>query len=260
MALQILADDEHYVVKVRMGEPYAEHEILDGLEAHTFTNVDSIPKTYVPHCYWDRHIDIFLTDAQTPNPHAYKLKQQRVFEWAKRNISAADYHAYGLHGHRERAKIFHAFVAMNVMAAMHRENIQGDHWYKVQNNLVGWKEFVEGIRPAEWTQTTPGGVSYQRLATAIGGFVTLTSGFAPIMDFNETQWAIFDRQYGGHDGLTHAGDFRRATYIWVIPPSVIPEWTHSVEETSEPLFEWDPANYRQYLQKVASIVPINIEE
>ena len=176
MALQILADDEHYVVKARMGEPYAAHEILPGLEAHTFNNVNSMPKTFVPHCYWDRHADVFLTDAQTPNPYHYKQEQRKVLEWAHRSIHDPTFQVYARHGHQVRADIFHVFAVMNVMAALHVPNILGAHWDRVTSNLVSWQDFTRRIRIDDWTQA--GVFNYATfIATPVNRFVPLRSSF-----------------------------------------------------------------------------------
>ena len=256
MPLQVLADAEHYVVKARLGRAFDTHEIPAGLEAHTWTELDKLPAALVPHCYWTTAPGIFVTDAETPNPFAYKLKQHAVFAWAKKNIHDSKYLAYGLHGHQQKAKILHAFVVMNVMAAMHPVNILGDHWSKVQGNIkVGWQEFVDKITVADWMDSVEGGVNSRRIVAGIGGFVTLNDEWHPVQDFNDSGWAVFDRQHGGHDGLTQAGDIRRATNIIVVPPSDIPEWTHSPRETSEPLFEWTADDYQAYLRAVREIVP-----
>ena len=257
MPLQVLADAEHYVVKARLGRAFDTHEIPAGLEAHTWAELDKIPPTYVPHCYWTTAPGIFVTDAETPNPFAYKLKQHAVFTWARRNLLDPEYLAYARHGHARTADIFHAFVVMNVMAAMHSVNILGDHWSKVEGNVaVGWREFVANINPSAWTSREPEGVNYNRLSEAVGGFVTLSNvrSWAPVQDWNESGWAMFNREYGG-DGATAAADIRRATNIVVVPPSDIPAWTHSSLEPVEPVFTWDAEAYLAYRHAVREIIP-----
>ena len=259
MPLHFLTDDERWVVKLRLNTPYQVHEIPDGLQAHTINDMDYIPSTYAPRCYASDDYAVFRQDVQSPNPYAYKKNQHVVFAWAKRNIHDSAYHTYGLHGHQLKAKIFHAFVAMNVMAAMHPINILGDHWRKVVSNLHTWRKFVDGIIPAQWEVSAPDGVNYRRLALALGGFVTLDEDWRPVMDWNDTGWAVFNREHGGHDGLTHGPDIRRATNITVVPPADITAWEHSARETSEPLFVWNNNAYRAYLKQVATIVPITEE-
>ena len=260
MNLHFITDEENNVDRARIGSAFPQSYLHAGLTAHIAHGVDKMPSAFVPHCYWvPGYPDFFKHPAQTPNPFAFKEKQRKVFEWARRNIHDPAYLAAGLHGHREKAKIFHAFAVMNVMAAMHPVNIKGLHWNKVQGNIkVGWREFIDKIDITQWVSSDQNAVDYIRLGKAIGGFVTLTlSNCKPVQDWNSSGWAVFDRQLGGHDGLTQAGDIRRATNIVVIPPADIPEWAHSPLETSEPLFVWDAESYMIYLTEVSKIIPSN---
>ena len=250
--VRVTTDHNDPVVKVS-GTPFPD---IAGHLSYTFEG-DVLPESFAPDTYLASTTGpIFVHHSDVPNPFQYLVKQQAVFNWAKKNIHDPAYLAYGLHGHQERAKIFHAFVVMNVMAAMHKENMLGDYWHKVEQNItVDWHEFVEHIRPSDWTKTTPDGVNYTRLGRAVGGFVTL-SNWRPVQDFNTSGWALFDREYGG-DGFTSEPDIRRATNILVIPPSAIPAWVHSSIQPLEPLFLWSASSYQEYLESVGSVIPIN---
>ena len=256
---QVIHDADNVVVRAALREMGFLAPL--GLTARSYPQHTDLAG-YNPHCAIDPDTGEFFDIISTPNPHAYLAEQRKVFEWARRNVHDAAYLAYILHGNREQnifAKIFHAFAAMNVMAAMHPVNIKGEHWAKVQGNIkIDWREFIDNINPNEWTAShDESGVNYIWLASAIGGFVTLNDEWQPVQDFNDSGWAVFDRQHGGHDGLTQAGDIRRATNIVVIPPADIPVWTHSPIETSEPLFEWSAERYMIYLTAVSKIIPIN---
>ena len=177
MPLHILADDEHYVVKVRLDKPYQNHEVPDGLETHTWVDTDEIPASFVPHCYWDiNELGIFTTDAKKSNRYAYKQEQHEVIDWAKKNIYDPAFQTYARHGHAVRADIFHAFVVMNVMAALHVPNILGGHWDKVKANLVPWQDFTRRIQPNEWVQNSA--FNYATfIETPVNQFVPLRSSF-----------------------------------------------------------------------------------
>ena len=151
MSLHILANDEHYVTAIRLNKPYALHEVPRGLAPVTWDDVDKIPATYVPHCYWTDAPGIFVTDTQAQNPFAYKAQQHEVFAWARKNIHDPAYLAYGLRGNAERADIFHVFTVVNVLAALTKENITGDNWGIVQRNMVSWQDFTNRIRVSDWT-------------------------------------------------------------------------------------------------------------
>ena len=269
MALHFLADDEHNVTNARLGAPWNEVGIPPGMEQHTWENITELPATIAPHCYWKKlGADlVFVHPAETPNPYAYKEKQRRVFDWARAQLTHTFTHFAGHERTRLHCQIFQAFVAMNVMAAMHPVNILGSHWSKVEGNLVdNWLDFVEGIRESDWVArpgvptAAAGGINYTAIAQATGGFVTLDENWHPRQDFNDTGWAVFDREYGG-GGPTEAGDIRRATNIVVVPPAAIPPWTASSLEPVERLFSWPPAAQARYLRAVAEIValPVLIE-
>ena len=262
--IQVLVTHEHNDPRVKVSDtPYIAGA---GEKSLTFTG-DTIPESFAPNCYLVSECNaifariysdpVFAHHHITPNPHLYLAKQEQVFSWAKENIHNAEYLAYGLHGHQQKAKIFHAFAVMNVMAAMHKVNILGEHWYKVQGNIsIGWREFVNNISIAHWTQEPGrGGVNFNQLVKALGGFVTLNNVWEPVQDWNNSGWALFNREYGG-DGLTAAPDIRRATNIVVIPPNVIPAWTYSSIEPLEPLFTWGTVDYLEYLKSISVIIPV----
>ena len=149
--LQVLVTDEHNDPRVKVSDtPYIAGV---GEKALTFEG-DTIPESFAPNTYLVSSAEpVFHPHHETPNPHHYRVAQQQVFTWASKHIHDPKYLAYGLHGHQQKAKIFHVFAVVNVMAALRVSNILGDNWGRVQANLVSWDDFTRRIRITDWTNT-----------------------------------------------------------------------------------------------------------
>ena len=150
MSLQILADEENWVLKARIhADTFTPSE--PGEHAHSYPDITEHPPDHADSVWFNPETGAMTHPSETLNPHAYKVEQRRVFHWAHRNIHDLRYLAYGLHGHQQKAKIFHVFAVVNVMAALHVPNILGDNWRLVERNMVPWDEFTRRIRIADWT-------------------------------------------------------------------------------------------------------------
>ena len=224
---------------------------LEGVTNHPPTlHIDSWmdPITHVINVY----------DMENSNPYLYKAEQKKVFQWARSNVFQPEYQMYSGFGNHSKGRIFYNFALQTVMSAMIPQNIRGPFWHQVQANLIPWQDFVHGINPDDWNQEGSAGIRHNDLATATGGFVYLNESYVPQRDFNDSGWAILNRQ-GQNTQRTAGFDIRRATNITVVPPEDIPEWTYQGSlDPVENFFAWEPARYKAFLRKVFEVIPLDI--
>ena len=176
--IQVRVTTEHNdpVVKVS-GTPFPD---IAGHLSYTFEG-DVLPESFAPDTYLASTTSpIFVHHSDVPNQFHHLAQQQAVFNWARRNILDPEYLAYARHGHAVRADIFHAFVVMNVLAALKKENILGAHWGLVNANLVRWQDFTRRITISDWTN--PLRLNYTTFITdPAGHFPTLRRDFRAVI-------------------------------------------------------------------------------